>query len=178
MSHTSFLSELAKKNRLLTILLLLLSVNLYGQQKIILQDQQHPNREKKLNTDCFFALTTVNGKIDYCQIGALNDSTLTIHSWKCGVDTIFTIATNQVTKIELDRGGDQRLLLPAMLASMGGVAAISIPIQAAKGNTESARAGLIVLGTIESVCLSILYFGNRNSSYDLVNKWSVKVVGN
>lgn len=93
------------------------------------------------------------------------------------MDTSFTVRIDQITGIKHNkRWKNGSLLLPATIAAMGGLAAvISIPVEAAKGNTESVRTGLIFFGALEAVCLSILYFGTREPEYDLVNKWSLKI---
>lgn len=165
----------------LTILVLLLSMNLYGQQKLVLQNQERSRRTKKLNQTDYFRFLTRDGNSSYARISGFNDSVLILQtrviSGDTVIDTTFNLQIDQITTIKHDKSwGDGLVMSSAVLATMGGLAAvISIPMEAAKGNKESVRAGLIFFGGLEAVCLSILYFGTREAEYDLVHKWSLKI---
>ncbi len=166
---------------MLCILVLLLSMNLYGQQKLVLQHRERSGRTKKLNQTDYFRFTTRDGKNSYARISGFNDSVLILQTRVISGDTVkdttFHVQIDLITRIKHDkRWGNGVLMLSATGATLGGLAAvISIPMEAAKGNTESVRTGLIFFGGLEAVCLSILYFGTREPEYDLVNKWSLKI---
>lgn len=165
----------------LTILVLLLSMNLYGQQKLILQNQHRSGKTRKLNQTDYLMFSTADESSFYGRIAGFNDSTLTLQTKVISGDTVkdttFSLRINQITRIKHSkRWGSGTLMLAGTFAALGGLAAvISIPMEAAKGNTQSVRTGLIFFGGLEAVCLSILYFGTREPEYDLVNKWSLKV---
>ncbi|WP_300663669.1 hypothetical protein [Fluviicola sp.] len=166
---------------LLTVLALFLSLNLYSQQKLILQNQQRSRRTKVLKQTDYFRISTRDGKSSYARIDGFNDSVLILQtkviSGNSVIDTSFSVRIDQITTIKHHKRWENgSLMLPATLATLGGLAAvISIPVEAAKGNTESVRTGLIFFGGLEAVCLSILYFGTREPEYDLVNKWSLRI---
>lgn len=166
---------------ILTILVLLFSMNLYGQQKLILQNRDQSRKTKVLKQTGYFRISTRDGQSSYARISGFNDSVLTLQtkviSGNSVADTSFSVRIDQITTIKHNkRWKNGSLMLPATLAAMGGLAAvISIPVEAAKGNTESVRTGLIFFGGLEAVCLSILYFGTREPEYDLINKWYLKV---
>lgn len=165
----------------LTILVLLFSMNLYGQQKLILQNQQRNRKTKQLNQTDYLMFSTVDASTFYGRIAGFNDSTLTLQTKVISGDTVkdttFNVRINQITRIKHDkRWGNGILMLAGTFAALEGLAAvISIPMEAAKGNTQSVKTGLIFFGGLEAVCLSILYFGTRESEYDLVNNWSLKI---
>lgn len=174
--------EINQRSRIvLTILVLLFSMNLYGQQKLILQNQQRNRKTKQLNQTDYFMFLTVDASTFYGRIAGFNDSTLTLQTKVISGDTVkdttFSVRINQITRIKHDkRWGSGTLMLAGTFAALGGLAAvISIPMEAAKGNTQSVRTGLIFFGGLEAVCLSILYFGTREPEYDLVNNWSLKI---
>lgn len=163
-----------------TILLLLLSLNLFGQQKLVLHNQFRKKQTKELNLTYVVTVTTTSGKFDNCQLGVLNDTSLTIRSrkWIGQVysDTTFVVAINQVTELEYDKMDTRKLALPATFAVMGGaVGLIVLPVEASKGNRESVASGAIVLGSLEAICLSIMYFGTRKTKYELGHKWALVV---
>ncbi len=165
----------------LCILALLLSMSLYGQQKLVLQNQERIRRTKKLYQTDYYRFSTRDGQSSYAKISGFNDSVLILQtkviSGDTVIDTTFNMRIDQITTIKHDkRWGDGVVMLSLTGAALGGLAAvISIPMEAAKGNTESVRAGLIFFGGLEAVCLSILYFGTREPEYDLVHKWSLKI---
>lgn len=168
--------EINQRSRIvLTILVLLFSMNLYGQQKLILQNQQRNRKTKQLKQTDYFMFSTVDASTFYGRIAGFNDSTLTLQTKVISGDTVkdttFSVRINQITRIKHDkRWGSGTLMLAGTFAALGGLAAvISIPMEAAKGNTQSVRTGLIFFGGLEAVCLSILYFGTREPEYDLVN---------
>lgn len=174
--------EINQRSRIvLTILVLLFSMNLYGQQKLILQNQQRNRKTKQLKQTDYFMFSTVDASTFYGRIAGFNDSTLTLQTKVISGDTVkdttFSVRINQITRIKHDkRWGSGTLMLAGTFAALGGLAAvISIPMEAAKGNTQSVRTGLIFFGGLEAVCLSILYFGTREPEYDLVNNWSLKI---
>ncbi|TSJ47950.1 hypothetical protein [Fluviicola chungangensis] len=168
------------RKTVLSLLLLLLSLNLFGQQKLILHNKFRKKQTKELNLTYAVTVTTTLGKFDYCQLGVLNDTSLTIRSRKwvgqTYSDTTFMIPIHQVIKLEYDKMNRRKLALPATLAGMGGaVGLIALPIEAAKGNRESVASGAIVLGSLEAICLSIMYIGTRKTSYELGHKWILVV---
>ncbi|TKB96269.1 hypothetical protein [Pedobacter cryophilus] len=184
-------------NYLLTTILLLIGTFAFGQDRIILQKKNNPNKHKILNDKTEYIIKTVNASYK-STIATYTDSTLTVTTFgKTGKDTIYkynqglkeinklrplyarntiVIPFKEIQYIKKDLFNNRKWLEPFGYIGLGaGLGLVLLPVVA----IDKGAAGVKEWVTFELILLAVsvppIFIGTRKVTYNLKDKWVIMI---
>ena len=187
---------------IITFAFLLFSItNVEGQNRLLLQHKTKLSKKKHLNLEREYHIYTFDKIYKREKIIGYTDSTISISSWtkiykdsihtyksKKNIDFVYTetpsiyirdttiIAFDDIQFLKIDWFKNTRWLEPfAWIAIAAVFVVIVLPVMAIEDGSQGVKEWAMVEASLLAVSVPPLFLGTRKKTYNLMEKWTLKV---